>query len=123
RFKEGELVGFLLRLDPEQQKFVSWSLDAAGPTLVKGGPGTGKSTVALYRAQAQLDALAKAGSNNPKLLFTTYTNALVSFSKQLLSTLLSDRADQVDVKTADAIATSIVNAKDGEPDVANEREL
>jgi len=50
RFKEGELLGFLLKLDPEQEKYVDWALNANGPTLVKGGPGTGKSTVALYTA-------------------------------------------------------------------------
>lgn len=123
RFKEGELVGFLLRLDPEQQKYVEWSLDASGPTLVKGGPGTGKSTVALYRAKAQLDALAKVGIEKPTLLFTTYTNALVSFSKQLLSTLLGERAGLVEVKTADSIATSLVRDKDGEPKLTGEKDL
>jgi superfamily I DNA/RNA helicase/mRNA-degrading endonuclease RelE of RelBE toxin-antitoxin system len=123
RFKEGELVGFLLRLDPEQQKYVEWSLNASGPTLVKGGPGTGKSTVALYRAKAQLDALTKTGIEKPKLLFTTYTNALVSFSKQLLSTLLDERVDLVDVKTTDSIAISLVREIDGEPKIAGDKEL
>lgn len=123
RFTEGELVGFLLKLDPEQQKFVEWSLEASGPTLVKGGPGTGKSTVALYRAKAQLDALARAGVERPKLLFTTYTNALVSFSKQLLKELLGERADLVEVRTADSIAASLVRERNGDPDVASEREL
>lgn len=123
RFKEGELVGFLLKLDPEQQKFVEWSLEASGPTLVKGGPGTGKSTVALYRAKVQLDALAKAGVERPRLLFTTYTNALVAFSKQLLAELLGDRAELVDVRTADSIATALVRERDGEPKIAPERKL
>ncbi len=39
--------GFLSNLDPEQEKVARKSL--RGPTLVKGGPGTGKSLVALYR--------------------------------------------------------------------------
>jgi mRNA-degrading endonuclease RelE of RelBE toxin-antitoxin system len=76
RYREGELLGFLLRLNPEQEKFVAWGMKAAGPTLLKGGPGTGKSTVALYRARAMIDALKKGGTPNPRLLFTTYTNAL-----------------------------------------------
>ncbi|MEZ5257869.1 MAG: hypothetical protein R2705_13520 [Ilumatobacteraceae bacterium] len=41
RFTQGELVGFLLRLNPEQEKFVTWATTANGPTLVRGGPGTG----------------------------------------------------------------------------------
>ncbi len=52
RFKEGELLSFLLRLSPEQERFVSWALRATGPTQLKGGPGTGKSIVALYRIRS-----------------------------------------------------------------------
>ena len=51
RYAQGELVGFLLRLNPEQEKYVTWATTANGPTLVKGGPGTGKSTVAIYRTR------------------------------------------------------------------------
>jgi len=47
RFREGELLGFLLRLNTEQEKFVTWAVKGKGATLLKGGPGTGKSTVAL----------------------------------------------------------------------------
>ncbi len=57
RFTEGELLGFLLKMNPEQEKFVSWAINASGPTLLKGGPGTGKSTVALYRVRAMLEKL------------------------------------------------------------------
>jgi len=44
RYAEGDLLTFLLALDEDQQKLVDFSL--SGPTLVKGGPGSGKSTVA-----------------------------------------------------------------------------
>jgi superfamily I DNA/RNA helicase len=72
RFTEGELLGFLLKLNPEQEKFVTWALNASGPTLLKGGPGTGKSTVALYRVRALIETLKKSGVSQPKILFTTY---------------------------------------------------
>ena len=84
RYKDGDLLGFLLQLGPEQERFVGWALNAAGPTLVKGGPGTGKSTVALYRVRAMLAALRGAGIARPRILFTTYTKALVAYSEQLL---------------------------------------
>ena len=49
-YLQGKLSEFLLKLDEDQEKLVDWSL--RGPVLVKGGPGSGKSTVALYRAAA-----------------------------------------------------------------------
>jgi superfamily I DNA/RNA helicase/mRNA-degrading endonuclease RelE of RelBE toxin-antitoxin system len=103
RYKDGELLGFLLKLNPEQEKFVAWGMKATGPTLLKGGPGTGKSTVALYRARAMIEALKRAGIERPRLLFTTYTNALVRFSEQLLASLLGDDARLVTVRTADSL--------------------
>ena len=45
RFKEGDLKGFLLKLDPEQEKVADRGVK--GPALIKGGPGSGKSTVEL----------------------------------------------------------------------------
>jgi mRNA-degrading endonuclease RelE of RelBE toxin-antitoxin system len=88
RYKEGELLGFLLRLSPEQERFVSWAIRATSPTQVKGGPGTGKSIVALYRVRSLLEKLRKMGQPEPSILFTTYTNALLNSSKQLLKQLL-----------------------------------
>ncbi len=44
----------------------------------------------------------------PRILFTTYTNALVAFTKQLLEQLLGDEAAQVDVRTADSLVKAIV---------------
>lgn len=44
RFREGELLGFLLRLNTEQEKFVAWAMKGKGATLLKGGPGTGTAT-------------------------------------------------------------------------------
>ena len=107
RFKEGDLLGFLLKLNPEQERFVAWAINATGPTLLKGGPGTGKSTVALYRTREILKQLQANGVSQPRILFTTYTNALVTFSEQLLQQLLGENARFVEVKTADALMSSI----------------
>src|SRR5688572_2091615 len=118
RFKEGDLLGFLLKLDQEQERFVTWAVNAAGPTLLKGGPGTGKSTVALYRAQQLLTTLRESGLT-PKILFTTYTNALVNFSKQLLASLLGNDAEWVEVRTADSIAREIFANRGANPNIAS----
>ena len=104
RMAEGEVVPFLLRLNPEQERLVRWGMDADGPTLVKGGPGTGKSTVAIHRAREMVRVLRSEGVEHPRVLFSTYTNALVTFSQQLLTAVLGDEAGCVEVKTADSLA-------------------
>lgn len=88
RYAEGTLTGFLLRLDEQQESLTRWAL--GGPTLVKGGPGSGKSTVALYRLRAVIVRGLQATGQVPSVLFATYTNALTHFSESLLRQLLGD---------------------------------
>lgn len=92
RFVEGSLTTFLLKLDPEQEKLKTFGKQ--GPILVKGGPGTGKSTLAIYRVQSLLEQGFKP------VLFTTYTKALVTYSEQLLTQLIGQPLDQAGVKVA-----------------------
>jgi superfamily I DNA/RNA helicase/mRNA-degrading endonuclease RelE of RelBE toxin-antitoxin system len=88
-FVDGSLSAFLLKLDTQQKPLVNWALK--GPTLVKGGPGSGKSTVALYRIRALVEQSAAEGREVPSVLFTTYTNALTKTSESLLHQLLRDQ--------------------------------
>lgn len=108
RYKEGDLFGFLLRLDSDQERLVDWALQ--GPALIKGGPGTGKSTIALYRVRSLLDNFLKEGKTNPKILFATFSEALSRFSKQLLEQLLQNRMQQVEVVTADEVVLKIATS-------------
>lgn len=108
RYREGSLIGFLLRLDDEQRRLTEWALQ--GPTMVKGGAGTGKSTVALYRVKALLERPAATGQE--RVLFATYTRALVAASRQLLEQLLTaEQMARVRVATCDEIAREIVASK------------
>ncbi|WP_201383981.1 UvrD-helicase domain-containing protein [Ktedonobacter sp. SOSP1-52] len=110
RYKEGELLDFLLKLSPEQEPYARWSLNAAGPALVKGGPGTGKSTIALYRVQSLLQQLLRQkGQAAPRILFTTYTNALINSSSELLRQLLGEDARFVTVQTADKLISQVLH--------------
>lgn len=106
RFKEGDLLGFLLRLDEDQLKVTQWALK--GPTMVRGGAGTGKSTVALYRVKAFLERPGASGTD--RVLFTTYTRSLLTVTQQLLEQLLTpDQLRRVEVATCDQIAWRIVS--------------
>ena len=108
RYKEGDLLGFLLQLDPEQQKFTRWAMK--GPTMVRGGAGTGKSTVALYRVKELLER--KGATGKEKVLFTTYTKALLTVTKQLLEQLLTkEQLKRVTVATCDSMAWQIVSRR------------
>jgi mRNA-degrading endonuclease RelE of RelBE toxin-antitoxin system len=105
RYVEGELLAFLLKLDPEQEKLTRWALK--GPTLVRGGAGTGKSTVALYRVRSLLER--KGAGADETVLFTTYTRALERASEQLLDQLLTPaQRARVRVATCDAVAREVV---------------
>lgn len=105
RFKEGDLLGFLLRLDEDQLKLTQWALK--GPTMVRGGAGTGKSTVALYRVKALLERPRATGKE--RVLFATYTRSLLTVTQQLLEQLLTpDQLRRVEVVTCDQVAWRIV---------------
>jgi superfamily I DNA/RNA helicase/mRNA-degrading endonuclease RelE of RelBE toxin-antitoxin system len=119
RFKEGELLSFLLRLSPEQERFVSWALRATGPTQLKGGPGTGKSIVALYRIRSLVRKLLEMGEPAPRLLFTTYTNALIKSCEQQLGQLLGEDARHVEVRTADGVAKDILGPAAAFPELVD----
>lgn len=112
RYVEGELTAFLLKLDPEQEKLRDGITN--GPTLVKGGPGTGKSTLALYQVQKLHNLGCKS------ILFTTYTNALVNYSEQLLTQLLgkSPKECGVDVLTVDSLTYHYYKQRYGEANFA-----
>ena len=106
RYKEGDLLGFLLRLDEDQLKLTRWAM--RGPTMVRGGAGTGKSTVALYRVKALLERPGATGRE--RVLFTTYTRALLTVTKQLLEQLLTpDQMRRVEVATCDQVAWRVVS--------------
>ena len=105
RYKEGDLLGFLLNLDEDQVKLTRWALN--GPTMVSGGAGTGKSTVALYRVREVLERPNATGRE--RVLFTTYTRALLAVTHQLLEQILTpDQLARVRVATCDQVAREVV---------------
>src|SRR5690606_37415821 len=78
-------------------------------TMVRGGAGTGKSTVALYRVKEVLERPGSTGQETVR--FATYTAALTAVTKQLLEQMLTpEQLARVKVATCDQIARGIVAA-------------
>lgn len=120
RYVEGEITHFLLKLDPRQNELVDWALE--GPTLVKGGPGSGKSTVAMYRTRSVFERAAANGDQPPHILFTTYTNALVSATEELLPRVLEGLPGTFEISTVDRLAVQIAYGDSFHPQFAGSYE-
>ncbi|MER5918454.1 UvrD-helicase domain-containing protein, partial [Streptomyces sp. NPDC001982] len=97
-------------LHPSQRR-VAYRVSYGGPVQVTGGPGTGKTVVALHRVKHLLTRSA-----DTRVLLTTFTNALAASLRENLSLLLDgDQAllDRVDVTTVNAYAHGVVTRLDG----------
>ncbi|WP_407288167.1 UvrD-helicase domain-containing protein [Streptomyces sp. BP-8] len=94
-----------LFLHPEQKRLATG--DFKGSAKVTGGPGTGKTVVALHRVRHLVDRLPP-GHSRPVLL-TTYNTNLALDLKERLRQLGGDALlRRVDVKSVDALAREIV---------------
>lgn len=111
---ERSLEEFMLALDEDQQPFVDRfeKERPKGPWMVKGGPGSGKSTVALYCIKGLADTANKPKlfSDKPlRILFTTFTKSLITASNHLLDTFgLELGKHHIDVRNVDKLATEFL---------------
>ncbi|MCM8749686.1 AAA family ATPase [Thermomicrobiaceae bacterium CFH 74404] len=91
---EGLIAGrgrLRLDLDPQQLQVLEQIRSQSGPFIVTGGPGTGKTVVALYAAGVLLERLRADGVREPRLLYVTYTRTLASTAHRILRELLETR--------------------------------
>ncbi|MFE4307985.1 UvrD-helicase domain-containing protein [Streptomyces sp. NPDC056517] len=99
-------------LHPAQRR-IAYRPGYAGPTQITGGPGTGKTVVALHRVKHLLGR-----SPDTRVLLTTYTGALARSLRAGLSLLLDHDGtllDRVTVTTIDALARRTVQELHGNP--------
>lgn len=118
--EEFDQVDMLLQLDPEQNRYVTWSISGNGPALLKGGPGTGKSVVAVYRAAELVRRLRSSGIAQPRILFTTYTRSLAHSCRQLVERLAGTDADAIEVRHFDDLHISLLNQYDSKADIIDD---
>ncbi|MFV2022377.1 UvrD-helicase domain-containing protein [Micromonospora sp. LOL_023] len=97
-------------LHPSQRR-VAYRTAYGGPTQVTGGPGTGKTVVALHRVKHLLTRSA-----DRRVLLTTYTTALAATLREQLAQLLGDdeaALSRVEVTTVNAFARRAVQTLTG----------
>jgi superfamily I DNA/RNA helicase/mRNA-degrading endonuclease RelE of RelBE toxin-antitoxin system len=101
---EGDFARWQVFLHPVQRKIVERSYN--GPARVSGGPGTGKTVVALHRVVHLADGLpARSGP----ILFTTFNkNLAADLRARLLQLAGREVLDRVEIINIDALAVKVV---------------
>jgi len=105
-------------LHPTQHRLAHGSF--RGPARVTGGPGTGKTVVALHRAQH----LAGSAPADRSVLVTTFTKTLAGSLEDSLRMLIDDEAllRRVDVRHIDQIAHQVTASRHGRLQVLSDSE-
>ena len=94
-------------LDCQQRKVVDAVVDSDASILVLGGPGTGKTTTALWSARAFLETFKETP---PRVLFLTFSRSAVSQITRRSPGVLSGFEDRIEVSTFHAIGYRILCA-------------
>jgi len=109
---EGDFARWQVFLHPLQRKVVERSYN--GPARVSGGPGTGKTIVALHRVRHLVDSLPPGGAK--EVLFTTFNkNLAADLRSRLLELAGREIFERVDVINIDSLASKV--ATEAEPGV------
>jgi hypothetical protein len=113
------LAKWRIFLHPSQDKLVSRKY--TGPARVLGGPGTGKTVVAMHRARH----LAKQvfPEKTDRILFTTFTANLAENVEQNLRSLCGDEMERIEVVHLHAWAVRFMKSQKVNFEVASDEEI
>jgi superfamily I DNA/RNA helicase len=107
---QGDFRAWKVFLHPTQARLVSRRY--SGPARVSGGPGTGKTIVALHRIKHLVEQL-EPGTNRP-ILLTTFTKNLTTDLRARLSSLLEpEQLTRVDITHIDQLAARVLTDNAG----------
>lgn len=107
--EEGDFGRWKNFLHPTQDRLVRRT--CSGPARISGGPGTGKTIVALHRVKYLVDRLPP-GHTKPVLLTTFSTNLAADLRARLLSLGGPDTLARVDITHVDQLAARVVREAD-----------
>jgi superfamily I DNA/RNA helicase len=97
-------------LHPRQRKLADNTY--SGPARVSGGPGTGKTIVALHRALHLAASLPEEGNARPILLTTFNRNLAGDLRARLLELAGPEHTARVDIVNIDSLAARVVSEAD-----------
>lgn len=97
----------LENLDSRQRAVVDAALRPGAKILVTGGPGTGKTTAALWAARSYLESSEDTSS---RVLFLTFSRAAVSQITRRSPGVLAGCADRIEIMTFHGLAYQILRA-------------
>lgn len=102
--EQGDFGRWKVFLHPTQRKIVERAYN--GPARVSGGPGTGKTIVALHRVKHLVD---RFGPGSGKVLLTTFnTNLAADLRQRLIALAGTEILQHVDILNVDKVASAIV---------------
>ncbi|MBV2366824.1 UvrD-helicase domain-containing protein [Streptomonospora nanhaiensis] len=103
--EEGDFRAWKVFLHPTQERIVHRHYN--GPARVSGGPGTGKTIVALHRVKHLAEQLPP-GRNKPILLTTFTKNLTTDLSLRLASLVEPELLARVDIAHIDQLAARVL---------------
>ncbi len=106
RLAAAPIEDWMVYLHPAQREVVLRTF--AGPARVRGGPGTGKTVVALHRA---VELARRIPASQGRILFTTFIRNLPPVFDRLYNRIPGAPAGRVDFMTVDSLANRFLNAQ------------
>ena len=107
---QGKLKRLMLNLEPEQQVYVDRKIH--GPLLLRGCAGSGKTTVALYRAIA-------AAELDRRTLFLTFNKPLAQAAQSLIEELIGPLPANLEVVNIDAWLVRFLRSREVKIELAS----
>jgi superfamily I DNA/RNA helicase len=118
-YRDGKIEDWMVFLSPLQRRAVTRTMD--GPGRVTGGPGTGKTVVALHRAAA----FAREATEDQPVLMTSFVRTIPEVMRSLFDRLAPEAGRRVDAKGIHSIAWQLLRDRAMEvtasPEAAKER--